>query len=111
METGKRRTMALNKDLGSEVAGLRDTIAAMAQGLRQMLEVQEAHTAMLKQILLASAAPVEKEATLSAFIEQLIAELRRQNAMLSKVMLTVDQLPVEVGKAVSVGVRDVLTKL
>lgn len=103
--------MSVEADLSGEIMGLRDTVTALGQGLRQMLEVQETHTAMLERLLLASAAPASDEVSLSNLIVQLITTLQRQHSILGEVKSSIDHLPNQVGAAVSGSVRDVLAHL
>lgn len=98
-------------NISREIAELRDTISVLSQGLRQMLEVQETHTAMLQRLLMASASPVAEETSFGDLVGQLIGALKRQHGMMGEVKVSIDRLPDQVGKAVSESVRDVLAQL
>jgi hypothetical protein len=97
--------------LSREIAGLRDTLATLGQGLSQMLEVQAAHTAMLQRLLMASASPADDEVSLGDAIGQLVGALKRQHTMMGEIKSSIDHLPDHVGTAVSGAVRDVLAQL
>lgn len=107
-------TMSVESDLSTisrDMIDLRDTVATLGQGLRQMLEVQQAHTAMLQRLLLASSSPAADEASLGDLVGQLIGALKRQHTIMGEVKTSIDHLPDHVGTAVSGAVRDVLAQL
>lgn len=97
--------------LSRGIVDLRETVATLGQGLRQMLEVQETHTAMLQRLLMASASPATDEASLGDLVGQLVEALKRQHVMMGELKSSIDHLPDHVGTAVSGAVRDVLAQL
>ena len=73
------------KDLEAELAALRHAAERVTNGLRQMLEVQATHTAMLHAILEAATAPIEPEQELAQTLAQMLHTLGEQTKVLAQI--------------------------
>ncbi len=80
----------------------------MRQGLGLMLETQATHTEMLRQLLMAAAAPGEPETALADSLAQIAGILTRQSGVLEAVKAILTRLPQDVGQTVAQGVREAL---
>ncbi|MGO9721414.1 MAG: hypothetical protein ACLPOA_12725 [Methylocella sp.] len=95
-----------SSEIVSELASLRDAIERLEQGLRLMLDTQEAHSEILREILHAAAAPAEPEQELAGVIAGLIASINGQHAELTAIGAVMRRLPADIGSAVAIAVRD-----
>jgi uncharacterized protein YPO0396 len=73
------------KDLDAELAALRQAAERVTNGLRQMCEVQAAHTVMLQAILDAATAPIEPEQELTQTLVQMLLALSEQTKVLAQI--------------------------
>ena len=65
-------------ELRSEVAALRNSVDALAQGLHLMVETQETHTDLLQRILAAATEPSPSDSPLHDLLARLIAGIDGQ---------------------------------
>lgn len=90
------------------LAGLQADLAALRQGLGLMLETQAVHSELLRQLLVAAAAPAEAEGPLADSLAEIAGLLARQGDSLAALQGQLAGLPREVGDSVAHGVRDAL---
>ncbi len=93
-------------EIAMELSSLREAVDKLEQGLRLMLETQETHSEMLRQILLAAAAPAKPEEKLSELLAGLLGTLKGQQAELSAIGTIMRSLPKDIGSAVAGAVAD-----
>ena len=97
-------------DRQDELAQLRLAIERLTQGLQMVVETQQTHTEMLRDLLTAAAAPEPKNSLLSEALAEVAAGLRDQMTSLNVVQRTLAQLPAEVGAAVTQSLQAALAE-
>ncbi len=91
--------------LAAGVEGLRTDVQALTQGLLQMVETQDTHSEMLRQILGAATQPPPAENPLETLLAQVVVRLGEQTAALEQIGDALGRLPSDMEKAVVRGVR------
>ena len=97
------------EDAAAAVVALTAEVAGLRQSLALMLETQAAHSEMLRQLLLASAAPTEPETALAESLAKIAGILARQTGSLEAIQAVLLRLPQDVGQTVAEGVREALS--
>ena len=94
-------TTAISGDLAAELAGLRQSVDQLTQGLTQLADTAATHTAMLQHVLAAITAPTEPENDVALLLRAIVARLADQSMLLRTLDKTMTQLPEAVGSAMS----------
>lgn len=97
-------------DRQDELAKLRVSIDRLAQGLQLVVETQQTHSEMLRELLVAAAAPEPKGSPLNDALAAVATGLREQMTSLNAVQRTLAQLPAEVGSAVTQSLQAALSE-
>ena len=101
--TGGERVAAamIPDDVAAELAGLRQSVDQLTQGLTQLADTAGTHTAMLEHVLAAITAPTEPENDVAILLRAIVARLADQNVLLRTLDKTMTHLPEAVGAAMS----------
>ena len=92
-------------ELRSEVAALRTSVDALAQGLHLMVETQETHTDLLQRILDAATEPSPSDSPLHDLLAKLIAGVDGQTEALHRIETRLAHFGSDVETAVIRGVQ------
>lgn len=92
-------------EIRSEVAALRTSVDALAQGLELMVETQETHTELLQKILAAATEPSPSDSPLHDLLAKLIAGIDGQTEALHRIETRLAHVGSDVETAVIRGVQ------
>ena len=101
----------MTDDWQAGLAELRLSVDRLTQGLQLMVETQERHSQMLREILVAATAPEPRTSALSEALGSVATGLRDQMQALNGVQRTLAGMPTEVGNAVTQSLRVALAEL
>ena len=101
--TGEEEAAATEtpSDVVAELAGLRQSVDQLTQGLTQLADTAATHTEMLQHLLAAITAPTEPENDVAVLLQAVVARLADQSVLLRTLDTTMTQLPEAVGAAMS----------
>ena len=94
----------------AELAGLKDTMDRLEQGLREMLVIQGTHTEMVRQLMVVMTVPAEPEQHATRWLEHVAGLLVEHGVTLKGIGTTLNNLPAAVGSAVATEVISALDK-
>lgn len=90
--------------LSGEVSGLRTDMQALVQGLNSMLDTQDTHSELLRQLLEAATQEAPGENPMEALLRQLAASLAALTATVERHGLKIDKNSRRLTKAIIRGV-------